>query len=57
MLIGVLADGKNFMGGPVKFMAGYDQLIYGSGIETSGGTDGILPDDKRLASTQNKSKL
>lgn len=29
-------------------MAAYENLILGSGIQTSGGKDGILPDDKRF---------
>jgi hypothetical protein len=41
-------DGPNFMTGPIHVMAGYDNLIYGSKIETSGGSDGILPNDSRL---------
>ncbi|KAL1602632.1 hypothetical protein SLS60_006049 [Paraconiothyrium brasiliense] len=32
----------------LQVMAGYDTLIYGSKIETSGGTDGILPGDPRF---------
>ncbi|KAF2255207.1 hypothetical protein BU26DRAFT_152240 [Trematosphaeria pertusa] len=43
-------DGGNFMDGPIQVMAGYDHLIYGSRIETSGGRDGILPGDERLKS-------
>lgn len=30
-------------------MVGYDNLIYGSNIATSGGCDGILPSDPRIA--------
>ncbi|KAF2187567.1 hypothetical protein K469DRAFT_661529 [Zopfia rhizophila CBS 207.26] len=41
-------DGENFMAGPVQVMTGYDTLVYGSRIETSGGKDGIVPDDNRL---------
>ena len=41
-------DGAGFMGGPVRVMAGYDHLIYGSKVVTSGGKDGILPGDRRL---------
>ena len=29
-------------------MVGYDNLIFGSGIDTSGGSSGILPSDPRL---------
>lgn len=36
------------MAGPIHVMAGYDNLIFGSKIETSGGEDGILPTDRRL---------
>lgn len=35
-------------GGIPKIMIGHDNLIYGSKIETSGGSDGILPTDSRL---------
>jgi hypothetical protein len=41
-------DGAEFMAGPIYVMAGYDNLIYGAKIETSGGSDGILPTDSRL---------
>ncbi|KAF2650237.1 hypothetical protein K491DRAFT_609215 [Lophiostoma macrostomum CBS 122681] len=41
-------DGPNFMAGPIHMMLGYDNLITGAKIETSGGADGILPGDKRL---------
>jgi hypothetical protein len=34
------------MNGEIKVMAGYDNLIFGNA--TLGGTDGILPNDKRL---------
>jgi hypothetical protein len=44
----ILEDGPNFMSGPIHVMLGYDNLITGAKIETSGGSDGILPDDKRL---------
>lgn len=33
---------------PLQIMVGYDNLIFGSGIKTSGGKHGILPDDPRL---------
>ena len=29
-------------------MAGYENVIYGSGIRTSHGTNGIMPGDRRL---------
>jgi hypothetical protein len=29
-------------------MAGYDNLVYGTFLETSGGRDGIMPSDSRL---------
>lgn len=45
------------MNGPIQVMAGYDHLIYGSRIETSGGKDGILPSDKRLVPAMKDSKL
>ncbi|KAF2000667.1 hypothetical protein P154DRAFT_522271 [Amniculicola lignicola CBS 123094] len=32
----------------INIMVGYENLIYGSGIKTSGGIDGILPEDSRL---------
>ncbi|KAF2444498.1 hypothetical protein P171DRAFT_485947 [Karstenula rhodostoma CBS 690.94] len=43
-------DQAYFTDGRMKYnvMAGYDTLIYGSGIQTSGGTDGILPGDSRF---------
>ena len=42
-------DGSNFMQeGSLQIMVGYDNLIYGAKIETSGGADGILPNDNRL---------
>ncbi|OAG11158.1 uncharacterized protein CC84DRAFT_1132697 [Paraphaeosphaeria sporulosa] len=43
-------DQEYFVDGAMKLqvMAGYDTLIYGSGIRTSGGTDGILPGDPRF---------
>ncbi|KAL5391114.1 hypothetical protein PMIN06_008535 [Paraphaeosphaeria minitans] len=43
-------DQNYFVDGAVKLrvMAGYDTLIYGSGIKTSGGTDGVLPGDPRF---------
>lgn len=42
-------DGANFMAGGIpKLMIGHDNLIYGAKIETSGGSDGILPTDSRL---------
>ena len=44
------------MDGTLKVMIGYDNLIYGSKIETSGGRDGILPDDSNLTPAL-KSKL
>ncbi|KAF2645784.1 hypothetical protein P280DRAFT_513670 [Massarina eburnea CBS 473.64] len=50
-------DGANFMDGPVKVMAGYDHLIYGSKIETSRGKDSILPADRRLNDARKTSKL
>ncbi|KAF2683278.1 hypothetical protein K458DRAFT_305375 [Lentithecium fluviatile CBS 122367] len=53
----VTGDGANFMAGPVQVMAGYDHLIYGSKIETSGGEDGILPSDERLIAAPKESKL
>lgn len=34
--------------GPLHLMAGYDNLIFGSEIATSGAGHGILPDDNRL---------
>jgi hypothetical protein len=40
------------MSGPIQFMAGYEHLIYGGKIETSGGTDGILPSDQRLTGSK-----
>jgi hypothetical protein len=29
-------------------MVGYDNLIFGDGISTSGGMDGVMPGDERL---------
>jgi hypothetical protein len=48
----LVEDGPKFMSGPVGVMAGYEHLIYGSKIETSGGTDGILPGDRRLRASR-----
>ncbi|KAF2034570.1 hypothetical protein EK21DRAFT_56094 [Setomelanomma holmii] len=53
----LLGDGPNFMDGTLKVMVGYDNLIYGSKIETSGGTDGILPGDRLLKQRTKDSKL
>ncbi|KAF1958557.1 hypothetical protein CC80DRAFT_408402 [Byssothecium circinans] len=33
---------------PLGFMAGYDQVVYGGGTETSGGHHGIWPNDRRF---------
>ncbi|KAF2265560.1 hypothetical protein CC78DRAFT_598644 [Lojkania enalia] len=41
-------DGKNFMQEPLRVMLGQDNIVYGSKIDTSGGTDGIMPHDSRL---------
>jgi hypothetical protein len=48
---GHAGDGANFMDGSLKVMMGYDNLIYGRKVATSGGSDGILPDDSRLTAT------
>lgn len=32
----------------IEIMAGYDNLMLGNAIKSSGGNDGILPNDKRL---------
>lgn len=53
----VLDDGANFMDGTLKVMMGYDNLIYGSKIATSGGNDGILPSDPRLTPALEKANL
>jgi hypothetical protein len=45
------------MDGTLKVMVGYDNLIYGSRIETSGGSDGILPTDRLLKAEPKDSKL
>ncbi|KAJ4290823.1 hypothetical protein N0V90_010018 [Kalmusia sp. IMI 367209] len=46
----IIKDQMYFVDGssPLQIMAGYDTLIFGSGIDTSDGTDGILPGDPRL---------
>ncbi|KAJ4370419.1 hypothetical protein N0V83_004937 [Neocucurbitaria cava] len=53
----LIEDGANFMDGTLKVMMGYDNLILGSKIETSGGRDGILPGDDRLTPALKDSKL
>lgn len=53
----MLGDGTNFMDGTLKVMMGYDNLIYGSKMATSGGIDGILPDDPRLTPALDRAKL
>lgn len=40
-------------GSPLHVMAGYDNLIFGSGIKTSKGYDGILPGDRRFIYSEN----
>lgn len=45
------------MDGSLKVMMGYENLIYGSGISTSGGSDGILPEDGRVTTGSNASKI
>jgi hypothetical protein len=45
------------MDGSLKVMMGYENLIYGSGIATSGGKDGILPGDSRLTAGLEESKI
>ncbi|KAJ4300903.1 hypothetical protein N0V90_002991 [Kalmusia sp. IMI 367209] len=52
----LVSDGANFMEGPIQVMVGYDHLIYGSKNVESGGTDGILPSDKRFKGVK-ESKL
>jgi hypothetical protein len=47
----VLADAPNFMQMPLRVMAGYDNLVYGDGNKTSGGTDGLLFEDLEKGST------
>ncbi|KAF2132409.1 hypothetical protein P153DRAFT_275417, partial [Dothidotthia symphoricarpi CBS 119687] len=44
-----VGDQQTFIeaGAPLHVMAGYENLIFGSGIETSNGYDGILPEDSR----------
>lgn len=46
----IVKDQQYFVdtGMTLHVMAGYDTLIYGSGIETSNGTDGIMPADPRF---------
>ncbi|OAL49156.1 hypothetical protein IQ07DRAFT_72041 [Pyrenochaeta sp. DS3sAY3a] len=53
----LVSDGANFMDGTLKVMMGYDNLIYGSKMATSGGNDGILPNDSRLTPALEKAKL
>lgn len=53
----LLGDGANFMDGTLKVMMGYDNLIYGSKMATSGGNDGILPNDSRLTPALEKARL
>ncbi|KAF1845894.1 uncharacterized protein K460DRAFT_116931 [Cucurbitaria berberidis CBS 394.84] len=50
-------DGPKFMDGTLKVMLGYDNLIFGSKIEASGGSDGILPTDHRLSPVSKDPKL
>jgi hypothetical protein len=49
----MVADQQSFVdtGSPMQVMAGYDNLIFGDGIDASKGKDGILPGDSRLAYT------
>lgn len=38
-------DEGNWLARPVRFMVGYDNLIFGQAISLPGTTDGILPSD------------
>lgn len=44
------ADHQHFVDSsvPLQVMAGYDNLIFGGAVKTSGGVNGILPLDERL---------
>ncbi|KAJ4374296.1 hypothetical protein N0V83_003037 [Neocucurbitaria cava] len=46
----IVGDQQVFVnaGSPMYVMAGYENLIFGSGIRTSNGYDGILPEDHRF---------
>lgn len=56
-LLIILGDGANFMDGKLRVMLGYDNLIFGSNVDSCGGSDGILPSDQRLTSASKPSKL
>ncbi|CAO2657218.1 Nn.00g033440.m01.CDS01 [Neocucurbitaria sp. VM-36] len=46
----IVGDQRKFvnMSSPLHVMAGYENLIFGSGINTSNGYEGVLPGDLRL---------
>lgn len=46
----IVGDQNKFVDGtsPLHIMGGYDNLIFGSGIRTSGGYNGIMPGDRRF---------
>lgn len=42
----------------IRYMAGYDNLVYGAKIEASGGHNGIMPNDMQYRQSPKKySKL